>query len=78
MENQALDLTAYETQREDIACRIVVNLVSAGVISVADLSIRKLIEPLPMRELLELLCTSHEAKEQYGLPLVYRMSGIMN
>jgi hypothetical protein len=74
----SIGLAAFEEHRHDIACHIVMNLVLAGEIRTTDLGLVSNFERMPLDELIQVLCRSHELREEQGLPLVYRMNGIMN
>ena len=68
-----------EATKLDIACRVAVNYLKAGEVTIDEaFPLRDLLLKLPMEEVLYMLADSHEKAEECGLPVVYRLNGIMN
>jgi len=66
----------FSDRKNEIASRVAVNWVIAGVVPPSQLGVKQTLMELDMTELQALPAKSHLMKEEFGLPLIYRLSGI--
>ena len=69
-------LSQLEAQRERIIQTIVNNYVSAGDITPTNQAMAEMCRTLTMDRLVAVLVESAKAREERGIPLVYRLNGI--
>ena len=68
-------LKEYNEWRDNLACRIMLNWVKAGVINSCQLGLKEPLLQLELNELILLFLESLLLMRKYGLPLAYRLDG---
>ncbi len=66
----------FQEFRDDVASRVVLNMVKTGDLRCDQLDVKKFYLTLPMEQLLHALAASFLRAEDHGLPLAYRMAAV--